>query len=128
MVDPAASEKQSSDFTAIGVFLVVPGNRLLVRATPAFIRAEAGQVYLPAGEPPWVGPFVEELVAFTGLDDPHDDCVDVFAYAAAEMERSASPYITNLPPEPPRRTLEDQFHSGQSAAARRGLFGLGQRR
>lgn len=189
VVDPAASEEQTSDYSAIGVFTVVPGNRLLVeevvreriplegilprlagvcarhnpsfvameangfqvflakeakkmetmpairevkpegkgklvRATPAIIRAEAGQVFLPAGEPPWLNPFVEELVAFTGLDDPHDDQVDVLAYGVLQMG-SVQHYPTNLPPPEPRRplVLGPQPDRRESGSQRRGLFG-----
>jgi predicted phage terminase large subunit-like protein len=189
VLDPAASEKETSDYTAIGVFGVCPGNHLLVldmvrerlpleqivprlrglcehytpafvslestgfqvalvkearrwegmpairevqpegkgklvRATPALIRAESGQVFLKEGAP-WVGAFVEELVQFTGLDDPHDDQVDVLAYAVIEMERPGG--FIKVPPAPPRPSLQDRYHGRESAQRRRGLFGLGTR-
>lgn len=62
------------------------GKTKLVRATPAICRAESGQIYVPHGEA-WVKPFLKELTDFTGLDDIHDDRVDVLAYAVWEADR-----------------------------------------
>jgi predicted phage terminase large subunit-like protein len=157
-VDPAASEKQTADYTAIGVFAVTPENDLLildmvrerlgvegivprlrrlaaqyapdfvvmeangfqvalakeakrtpglpairevtpegkgklVRATPAIIRAESGQIFLPS-KAPWAECFLEELTTFTGMDDKHDDQVDVLSYAARQISKSANIYPT----------------------------------
>jgi predicted phage terminase large subunit-like protein len=156
VVDPAASEKQSADYTAIGVFMVTPQNDLLVldmvrerlgvegivprlrllaerynpgfvimeangfqvalakearrtpgipavrevtpesrsklvRATPAIIRAESGQIFLPE-RAAWVEAFLEELATFTGMEDRHDDQVDVLAYAARQISKPYAPY------------------------------------
>lgn len=63
-----------------------------IKAVPAkedkFVRAQAvaaawnaGRVRLPSSQEPWVGPFLSEVLLFTGLDDPHDDCVDALAAA-----------------------------------------------
>jgi predicted phage terminase large subunit-like protein len=187
VVDPAASEKETADYTAMGVFATLPGNRLLVldmvrerlpleaivprlhgicayyrpsfvgveatgfqvaltkearrlegmpavreikhegkgklvRATQALIRAEAGQIILPR-QAAWVEPFLEELVQFTGQDDPHDDQVDVLAYAALEMgNRFEVPKVE----EPERLTLWQKLARGPSESHRRhGLFGYG---
>lgn len=61
------------------------GKGKLVRVTPAIIRTENGQLYLPEkGTLPWTGKdkwceeFISELVQFTGIEgmDAHDDqCV-----------------------------------------------------
>ena len=148
-LDPAATEKEANDYTAMGVFAITSANDLLVldmirerlgvekivprldevcrqwnpkfvsveslsfqaaivaearkrvgmppvaelspmnksklsRATPAIIKAEAGQIFLPQAAP-WKGAFLDELVGFTGIKDTHDDQVDVLAYAVAEM-------------------------------------------
>lgn len=157
--DPAASEKDSADYTAIGAFMVTPARDLLilemvrerldiddivpriadvcrayspawvgieavafqvailraaqrhrdipaarpfepegkgklVRATPAIIRCEAGQVFLPDDNPgnpqhPWIDDFVGELVQFTGNEDEDAYCdqVDCLAYAVQGLER-----------------------------------------
>lgn len=98
----------------------------LVRATPAIIMAEAGRLWLPAWRPAWVEDAESELVRFTGdpRQDGHDDVVDTLAYAVAGMGE-ANPYPqSKAPPEGPRR-LEDRLGSGESAARRRGLFGMG---
>jgi predicted phage terminase large subunit-like protein len=60
------------------------GKGKLVRATPAIIRAESGQLILPK-EAPWKKPLIDELVSFTGDGDRHDDQVDTVAYAAISM-------------------------------------------
>lgn len=52
------------------------------RATPAIIRAEAGQIYLPSNEPPWLADYMNEVVSFSGDPDLHDDCVDTLSMAA----------------------------------------------
>lgn len=64
------------------------GQSKLVRATPAILRAEAGQVWLPA-EAPWREDFLAELCAFTGDEelDAHDDQVDALAYAVMAIDR-----------------------------------------
>lgn len=67
------------------------GKDKLVRATPAIIRTEAGQVYLPehCKAHPWVEDFIAECVQFTGDpdEDAHDDQVDMFAYAVQCLDR-----------------------------------------
>jgi predicted phage terminase large subunit-like protein len=70
------------------------GKGKLVRATPAIIRCEAGQVYLPESAP-WKEEFVAELVQFTGDEkqDAHDDQVDAFAYAVQQLDQSAPPIL-----------------------------------
>lgn len=63
-----------------------------VKAIPAkddkFVRAQAvaaawnaGRVKMPDHDTPWSRPFLNEVLLFTGLDDPHDDCVDALAAA-----------------------------------------------
>lgn len=53
------------------------------------------------------------------------DDMDAVNLAYAEPTGFVAP---NLPPEPARTTLEDRLRSGESAADRRGMFGLGGRR
>jgi predicted phage terminase large subunit-like protein len=65
---------------------VEPGGKdKLVRALPAVIRAEAGQVLLPE-EAEWLGDFELELFQFTGQNDAHDDQVDTVSYAVQLVE------------------------------------------
>src|SRR3984885_4324758 len=56
----------------------------LVRATPAIIKAESGQIYLPKMAV-WVDEFIGEYVRFKGQGDDHDDHVDVLSYAIQSM-------------------------------------------
>jgi predicted phage terminase large subunit-like protein len=187
-VDPAASEKQTADYTAIGTFVATPANDLLVldvvreriplegiiprlkrvcetyrprfvifeatgfqqalvgqaqrtegmpaikqvlpegkgklvRATPALIRAESGQLFL-LHQAPWVKAFVEECVRFTGLDDPHDDQVDVLAYAALELQRGIYKAPKPLDEDRPAfRSPLEMFNAGPSDALRR-VYGI----
>lgn len=51
----------------------------IVRATAAIIAMETGNVFLPV-KSDWEKAWIDELSAFTGQDDPHDDMVDSFAY------------------------------------------------
>ena len=48
------------------------GKGKLARAVPAVVKAERGEIYLPADDPPWL----DEFAAFTGCNDPHDDQTD----------------------------------------------------
>lgn len=67
---------------------------VLVDARPAtgdkFVRAQATSAAWNRGElmvprtAPWLGDFVSEVCAFTGVNDPHDDCVDALAAAYDE--------------------------------------------
>lgn len=63
-----------------------------VKAIPAkddkFVRAQAvaaawnaGRVLVPSTDASWSSAFLSEILLFTGLDDPHDDCVDALAAA-----------------------------------------------
>lgn len=66
----------------VAVRLVEPqGRSKLIRAVPAVVRAAAGKIHLPAPAPAWVRLFLEELSAFTGNEDLHDDMVDTLSYA-----------------------------------------------
>lgn len=69
-----------------------------VKAEPAkedkFVRAQAvaaawnaGRVLVPASHRPWSDVFIAEVLAFTGLDDPHDDQVDALAAAYIPFSR-----------------------------------------
>lgn len=52
----------------------------MVRATAAIIAMETGKIFVPH-HAEWVNSWKNELAAFTGNDDPHDDMVDSLAYA-----------------------------------------------
>jgi predicted phage terminase large subunit-like protein len=191
-VDPACTEKETSDFTAIATFAVTPqrdllvldvvrkrlamdrivpeladvcgrwqplwagiestgfqvgivktaaqcpgipsvkalepqGKGKLVRATPAIIRCEAGQVFVPESAP-WREDFIAECVQFTGDEkqDAHDDQVDCLAYAVQHLDQypawEAATFIDT--PRPSRLDPSDREYS---VAGRRGLLGLRRR-
>jgi predicted phage terminase large subunit-like protein len=190
-VDPACTEKETSDFTAIATFAVTPNRDLLildvirkrlaidriapeiaeacrrwrpqwmgieatgfqvaileaarrqpgvpsvmplepegkgklVRATPAIIRSEAGQVYLPESAP-WKEDFVAECVQFTGDEkqDAHDDQVDCLAYAVQQLDRfgtfETARAVDGPPPSPMHEHICGSSHG--PGLARRHILG-----
>lgn len=56
----------------------------LVRATKAIVRAENGYLFVPESAP-WKEKFFDELEAFTGENDAHDDQVDALSYAVMQF-------------------------------------------
>ena len=73
--------------TVPGLVLVDPGADKVARANAVAPDVEAGNVYLP--DPsicPWVGDFLAELTSFPFA--PHDDIVDAFCYALAELRKA----------------------------------------
>lgn len=100
------------------------GKGKLSRATPAIILAESGAVYLPPPiDAPWREAFLRELTLFTGIDDPHDDQVDAFAYGVWMNSRldSIRDSLLDRPEEREHQYLPEP-HS-YSEAGKRGLFG-----
>jgi predicted phage terminase large subunit-like protein len=57
------------------------GKEKFIRAIPALILAETGQILLPDAAS-WLEDFLAELFVFTGNEDARDDQVDVVSYAA----------------------------------------------
>jgi predicted phage terminase large subunit-like protein len=92
------------------------GKGKLVRATPAIIACQGGQVYLPL-HAPWLDAFESELVRFTGdeKNDSSDDQVDAFAYCVQQRDRWTPVGVVWSRPERRERDL--------SNAASRGMFG-----
>jgi predicted mannosyl-3-phosphoglycerate phosphatase (HAD superfamily) len=65
---------------------VVAQQAKYVRATPAMIAAENGQIHLPSqgmGDVPlpWVRAFTQQAIQFRGVGDEDDDMIDVLSYA-----------------------------------------------
>lgn len=102
----------------------------LVRATPAIVKAEAGEIYLPTYGA-WLEDFVAELVLFTGDDkkDAYDDQVDCLAYGVLQVNfamavQEKDPLAKPPPERPsgyPSQRLVPRRHSN---ASRRKMFGL----
>jgi len=61
----------------------------LVRALPAIVRAEAGQIWIPEKNLPWVDTFKSEALVFTGSDKETNDIISTLSYASNEIERGA---------------------------------------
>lgn len=85
-----------------------PGGReKLHRALPAINKGLAGHepdlagnhgtgIVLPAAPQPWQQEFITQLSDFTGVDDEHDDMVDMLAWAAA-LAQEYSPGAARAP-------------------------------
>lgn len=104
----------------------------LERATPAIIRAEGGQIYLPE-RAYWMDDYIAELLAFTGDPDKDafDDQVDCTSTAALEMDRMGTLHYPDFK-QKERESLKPQsqgWHgikpTNRGAASHRGRFGRG---
>lgn len=86
-------------------------HKIPVKDVPAredkFARAQsvaaawnAGKILIPEDieKRPWVRPFQEEILKFTGLDDLHDDCVDALAAAWMSMAKAQQVWLTSDDP------------------------------
>lgn len=98
------------------------GKGKLVRATPAIVRSEQGQVLMNKESDAWREAFFDELEAFTGEDDRHDDQVDAFAYCIEEYGRFGGLEWVSVDRGAIRPFREPERVG--SSAQRRGLFGL----
>jgi hypothetical protein len=65
------------------------GKSPLVRSLPAVVRAENGQIWIPAKDWDWLEVFKQELLIFTGSDKERNDQIAVLSYAAVEVEKGA---------------------------------------
>lgn len=71
---------------------VKPAADKFIRAQPAAQAWNEGRYRVPV-DAPWVAPLLSEVLAFTGVSDPHDDQVDALAHcwnAASEPETALS--------------------------------------
>ena len=90
-----------SDVQRKGVVVrwLIPDKNKIARAETAVAVAEAGRIFLPRNAP-WLSEFLDEVVSFPVA--PHDDQVDVLAYAAAELaKRTVSPRKLHTEPVTP---------------------------
>lgn len=77
--------------------LKTEGKTKFVRAMPAIARCECGQVLLPVADG-WINDFLDEVCKFTGIEDAHDDQVDLLSYGCKiltdeSMTQQFAPYI-----------------------------------
>jgi len=95
------------------------GKGKVVRATPAIIKAEARQVYVPDPAPDWLENFFDLLERFRG-EDEENDVVDAFADLVRQCGRLAGEHADDEAEGVAQRVrMEDR----ESAAGRRGLWG-----
>ncbi len=60
---------------------ITPVGDKFTRAQPAAAAWNTGRLQVPADAPPWLGPFLDEVTKFTGVNDKNDDQVDWLAHA-----------------------------------------------
>jgi predicted phage terminase large subunit-like protein len=64
---------------------IVPMGDKLMRAQPAASAWNEARILVPgkagATAAPWLGPFLDEIAKFTGVNDEHDDQIDALAHA-----------------------------------------------
>jgi predicted phage terminase large subunit-like protein len=60
---------------------ITPVGDKFTRAQPAAAAWNTGRLLVPADSPPWLGPFLDEVTKFTGVNDKNDDQVDWLAHA-----------------------------------------------
>jgi len=58
-----------------------PKGDKFTRAQPVAAAWNDGRLLVPATDAAWLGPFLDELAKFTGVNDRHDDQVDALAHA-----------------------------------------------
>jgi predicted phage terminase large subunit-like protein len=61
------------------------------RSQPCAAAWSDGRVLVPITPQPWLGAFLKEVQAFTGVKDAHDDQVDAMAHAYNAINRLAPP-------------------------------------
>jgi len=59
---------------------ITPVGDKFTRAQPAAAAWNTGRLRVPADAPPWLGPFLDEVTKFTGVNDKNDDQVDWLAH------------------------------------------------
>jgi predicted phage terminase large subunit-like protein len=60
---------------------IIPIGDKFTRAQPAAAAWNTGRILVPSDSSPWLGPFLDEIAKFTGVNDRHDDQVDGLAHA-----------------------------------------------
>lgn len=72
---------------------IIPVGDKFTRAQPVAAAWNTGRLLVPASGAPWVGPLLDELARFTGVNDKNDDQVDWLAHAwnsEGEMDMAAA--------------------------------------
>jgi predicted phage terminase large subunit-like protein len=95
------------------------GKGKVVRATPAMVKAEAGQVYVPDPSPPWLDNWFDVLERFRG-EDEENDVVDAFADMVRQCPRLTAEKSTMDEDEVMERlSLRDR----EATSTRHGMWG-----
>lgn len=95
------------------------GKGKVVRATPAIVKSEAGQVFVPEPGPDWLEDFFDELERFRGEDETNDQ-VDAFAYLINQCPRMIGDRSDKNAQDVAERVSAT---ARESQAGRRGLWG-----
>lgn len=68
-------------------WLVTAGKDKLHRALPAILAGENRRILLPETMPDWKEEFLAQVATFTGINDDHDDMVDMLSYGCQFAQR-----------------------------------------
>lgn len=80
-----------------GIVAYNPKDSKLGRLNAVIPMIESGNYIIPADhEFEWVEAYVDEMIAFTGDEDDHDDQVDMTTQALIRLGRSAKSHLRNL--------------------------------
>lgn len=96
----------------------VAGKGKVVRATPAMVKVENGQVFVPH-EAPWLDNFFDLVEGFRG-EDEENDVVDAFADLVRQCPRVAAEKKAQADDDVPERA---NFRDRQPTATRHGMWG-----
>lgn len=90
---------RTPEFGKLRIYYTQAKQDKLMRAQPVAAAWNAGKVFTPAQHKDawknpalgikWLGPFIDELLGFTGVQDRHDDQVDALAGAYAVLSRGS---------------------------------------
>lgn len=95
------------------------GKGKVVRATPAMVKAEAGQVYVPDPAPDWLDPWFDVLERFRG-EDEENDVVDAFADMVRQCPRIIADRST---PDEDDVRERINLREREATATRHGMWG-----
>lgn len=106
----AGPEMGAADFIAkhgVPIKAIAATTDKLVRAMPAAAAWNAGKIRVPS-DAAWAPSFVDEVCAFTGVQDPHDDQVDALASGFAALQTGRGEAVRSSNPRL-MRTARDAY-------------------
>lgn len=97
---------------------ITPDTDKFTRAQPAAAAWNRGRIRVPA-QAPWLAPFKSEVLAFTGVNDLHDDQVDMLSHGWNHEWEYVGTDASHSPPAPSEREEDDEVDDGRRSIDRR---------